>query len=200
VVQHGFSQDALTESVDGCQFTTRSVEWMQRLRHLHSLGLSCTTDQLDQLHSAVRSAFTGDAARSRYSLRALRLTVDVLKSSVANWTLPVALPLLSLTISKELKGLRVVEIAFRSDSKLHHLTKPFDAQLPPVQPGLAKGKLAFLSALRHWRPQCGGALDSYVTATIFGYCGPSFERAVIVGLPSYGTFSFAPLDQSSHLG
>jgi hypothetical protein len=142
VTEDGLAQNSMVESVDGYEFTAWSFEWMGRLHRLHSIGLCCTADQLLQLDSAIRSAFTGEAARSRSPLRALRLTVDGPGNSKdANWKL--ALPLLSATMSQELKGLRVIEIEFSKDPQLLEEVDQFTGQLPPSQPGLAMSKLTF---------------------------------------------------------
>jgi hypothetical protein len=177
-VERSLPQNDLIKVIDGWQVTARSLEWMQRLPHLHSLGLSCTADQLDQVQSAIRSTFTGEAARSRSPLRALRLTVDSHRAFNRKWKL--ALPLLSATIRNELKSLRVFEIAFDEERVLRHpALNKFAAELPSSQPGLAMRELTFLWALRSWRLQCAGALDAYVVAVIFGFCGPSMDRATV---------------------
>jgi hypothetical protein len=162
-----------TSKLLAAEFSARSVESMHRLHHLQSLGLSCTADQLQQAQSVIRSEFTGDTARSRCPLRALRLAVDTRDASNADWKL--ALPLRSATIREELKAVRVLEIAFREENLLHHpALDQFAAELPPSQPGFATRKLTFLWALRTWRPECAG-LDAYVVAIIFGYCGPNVK-------------------------
>jgi hypothetical protein len=188
-------QDSAIESISCYQFTAQSLEWMQRLHRLHSLGLTCTSDQLHELLSAIRSAFTGDAARTRTPLRALRLTVEAPHtSSDLDWE--TALTLLLTMVENDLKSLRVFEVAFRKDCPPDDLeVEQFKAQLPSSQPGLAVGKLTFLWALRTWRPQCAAALDSYVIAMIFGFCGRSMDRVVVTRLPLGMRFSLGPRNE-----